>query len=293
MKVNVTIEEILTKKAFNHVKTVAKQNRLPLEVAALHALNAVHDSKDLASVEIEIEEPAQNPKKETPQPTKASPEEEVDYSEIETLGLSNRAFNSLTERADVRTLDQLTSMTADEILKIPYAGDSTLEDIQQKLADKGLYLKGEGPEKKPQDDFDRDESKDYAAIVNDWDGETKTFPSFAAKTLAEAWEVPPKEMLEELRSLFKGIWTKKSQDVEAAKKIVISELPATADQVDSVEALADQSDEALAETMYTQCGATELGHLTYGQAQKLIEYYNDSFESVEEEIEVDEEDFFI
>lgn len=288
MNVDVKIEEILTKKAFNHVKTVAKQERLPLELAALHALNQVH--QDMVSVEIEVEEPVEEPV-EAKEPAEEAAEK-PDYSEIEALGLTNRAFNSLTQRADVRTIEQLTSMTEEEILDIPYTGEQSLEDIKERLAEHGYSLKGNGPEKEPKDDFDRDESDDFVSVVENWDGDLDDFPGFAAKTLAKAWDVPPKEMLEELRSLFKGVWTRKSKDLEAARRIVISELPATADQMDTVEALADQSDEPLANLMNQKFGINDIGYLTYGQTDQLIDYYNESFEE-EVEVEVDDDNFFL
>jgi carbon monoxide dehydrogenase subunit G len=58
---------------------------------------------------------------------------------IEELNLPVRAFNSL-RREGLHTVADLTARTADQLLAIDGIGPASVEDIRQKLADRGLAL---------------------------------------------------------------------------------------------------------------------------------------------------------
>ncbi len=58
---------------------------------------------------------------------------------IEELDLSVRSFNCL-KRAGINTVHDLTSRTEDEMMKVRNLGKKSLEEVQHKLADLGLYL---------------------------------------------------------------------------------------------------------------------------------------------------------
>lgn len=59
---------------------------------------------------------------------------------IEELDLSVRSFNCL-KRAGINTVQELTEKTEDEMMKVRNLGKKSLEEVQHKLADLGLYLK--------------------------------------------------------------------------------------------------------------------------------------------------------
>ncbi|MBS3937724.1 MAG: DNA-directed RNA polymerase subunit alpha [Peptococcaceae bacterium] len=58
---------------------------------------------------------------------------------IEELDLSVRSFNCL-KRAGINTVHDLTSRTEDEMMKVRNLGKKSLEEVQHKLAELGLYL---------------------------------------------------------------------------------------------------------------------------------------------------------
>ncbi|MBS3874045.1 MAG: DNA-directed RNA polymerase subunit alpha [Firmicutes bacterium] len=58
---------------------------------------------------------------------------------IEELDLSVRSFNCL-KRAGINTVHELTSKTEDEMMKVRNLGKKSLEEVQHKLAELGLYL---------------------------------------------------------------------------------------------------------------------------------------------------------
>ncbi len=61
---------------------------------------------------------------------------------ILNLGLSTRAVHALS-RARISTVSELTNTSAREILNITFVGEQTLEEIRSRLAEKGLFLKGD------------------------------------------------------------------------------------------------------------------------------------------------------
>jgi len=58
---------------------------------------------------------------------------------IEELDLSVRSFNCL-KRAGINSVHDLTSRTEDEMMKVRNLGKKSLEEVQHKLAELGLYL---------------------------------------------------------------------------------------------------------------------------------------------------------
>jgi len=61
-------------------------------------------------------------------------------TDVVELDLSMRAMNVL-ENASVETVEQLTQMTPQDLLRTKYCGRRSLKEIQQALADHGLALK--------------------------------------------------------------------------------------------------------------------------------------------------------
>jgi len=69
-----------------------------------------------------------------------NPRERLQEMTIEELDLSVRSFNCL-KRAGINTVQDLTDKTEDEMMKVRNLGKKSLEEVQHKLADLGLYLK--------------------------------------------------------------------------------------------------------------------------------------------------------
>jgi hypothetical protein len=65
-----------------------------------------------------------------------------DDTPVETLGLSARS-RKLLFRTGVANLGQLTGFYADELLEFPNFGRLSLNEIRDKLAQRGLKLRGE------------------------------------------------------------------------------------------------------------------------------------------------------
>jgi len=59
---------------------------------------------------------------------------------IEELDLSVRSFNCL-KRAGINTVQELTERTEEDMMKVRNLGKKSLEEVQHKLAELGLYLK--------------------------------------------------------------------------------------------------------------------------------------------------------
>ena len=59
---------------------------------------------------------------------------------IEELDLSVRAYNCL-KRAGINTVEELTKMTEEDMMKVRNLGRKSLEEVQQKLAEVGLSLR--------------------------------------------------------------------------------------------------------------------------------------------------------
>lgn len=59
---------------------------------------------------------------------------------IEELDLSVRSFNCL-KRAGINTVQELTGKTEEDMMKVRNLGKKSLEEVQHKLAELGLYLK--------------------------------------------------------------------------------------------------------------------------------------------------------
>lgn len=59
---------------------------------------------------------------------------------IEELDLSVRSFNCL-KRAGINTVQELTEKTEEDMMKVRNLGKKSLEEVQNKLAELGLYLK--------------------------------------------------------------------------------------------------------------------------------------------------------
>ncbi|MBS3985055.1 MAG: DNA-directed RNA polymerase subunit alpha [Selenomonadales bacterium] len=69
-----------------------------------------------------------------------NPRERLHEMTIEELDLSVRSFNCL-KRAGINTVQDLVDKTEDEMMKVRNLGKKSLEEVQHKLADLGLYLK--------------------------------------------------------------------------------------------------------------------------------------------------------
>ena len=61
---------------------------------------------------------------------------------IDELELSVRSYNCL-KRAGINTVEELTSKTAEEIMKVRNLGKKSLEEVLGKLKDLGLELNSE------------------------------------------------------------------------------------------------------------------------------------------------------
>ncbi len=62
---------------------------------------------------------------------------------VEQIGLSNRAYNCLM-RGHISTVGKLLETDADELLKIPYMGKQTLEEVLQKAEEYRALAQAEG-----------------------------------------------------------------------------------------------------------------------------------------------------
>ena len=60
---------------------------------------------------------------------------------IEQLEFTCRTANCLKAEG-IETIDQLIAMTGNELLKTPNLGRKSLKEIQDKLAERGLFLQG-------------------------------------------------------------------------------------------------------------------------------------------------------
>ena len=59
---------------------------------------------------------------------------------IDDLDLSVRSYNCL-KRAGINTVEELTKMTEEDMMKVRNLGRKSLEEVQQKLAEVGLSLR--------------------------------------------------------------------------------------------------------------------------------------------------------
>jgi DNA-directed RNA polymerase subunit alpha len=64
---------------------------------------------------------------------------------LSALNLSVRANKALSRRADLDFVDELTDLTAGDLLELRNFGMTSLTEVRRKLEARGLYLKGEGP----------------------------------------------------------------------------------------------------------------------------------------------------
>jgi carbon monoxide dehydrogenase subunit G len=88
-------------------------------------------------------EPAAQPAAEPAESSAESPagEQEGDLSQtLESLNLPVRTYNGL-RRTGIHTVDDLASQTREKLLGIEGIGPASVEEIRQKLADRGLTLK--------------------------------------------------------------------------------------------------------------------------------------------------------
>jgi carbon monoxide dehydrogenase subunit G len=67
-------------------------------------------------------------------------EGDVDQSSLESLALPVRTYNGL-RRTGIHTVDDLASQTREQLLAIEGIGPASVEEIRQKLADRGLTLR--------------------------------------------------------------------------------------------------------------------------------------------------------
>lgn len=61
---------------------------------------------------------------------------------IEELDLSIKAFNCL-KRANVRSLEELTTLSRFDLMKVRNMGIKTIAEVETKLKDKGLSLRSD------------------------------------------------------------------------------------------------------------------------------------------------------
>ena len=79
---------------------------------------------------------ADPPKSVLPKEEKISPKETL---ELEDLGLSETIINNLSS-AGIKTLEDLTKLTFDDLLKVDHLGKKKVNEIEMKLKDKGYHL---------------------------------------------------------------------------------------------------------------------------------------------------------
>ncbi|MBU6150976.1 MAG: hypothetical protein KGR25_05965, partial [Chloroflexi bacterium] len=72
------------------------------------------------------------------------PPELADLS-VDDLELSNRTLNCL-KRNTINRLEQLASMTRDDLLHLRNFGEKSLEELEEKLAERGVFLWGPASE---------------------------------------------------------------------------------------------------------------------------------------------------
>lgn len=72
--------------------------------------------------------------------TQENDKEAVLEKSIDDLDLSVRSYNCL-KRAGINTVEELIQMTEEEMMKVRNLGRKSLEEVQQKLAELGLYLR--------------------------------------------------------------------------------------------------------------------------------------------------------
>ena len=63
---------------------------------------------------------------------------------IEDLGLSERARNCL-KRAQFNTIGELLDQSVDELMTVPNFGQKSLDEVIEKLDERGLALRGMSP----------------------------------------------------------------------------------------------------------------------------------------------------
>ncbi len=68
---------------------------------------------------------------------------------IEDLGLSERARNCL-KRAQFNTIGELLDQTVDELMTVPNFGQKSLDEVIQRLDERGLALRGMSPSAQPE-----------------------------------------------------------------------------------------------------------------------------------------------
>jgi DNA-directed RNA polymerase subunit alpha len=73
------------------------------------------------------------------------PESEVLDTPIEDLQLSVRSLNCL-KRAGIRTLGELLTYSEDDIMKLKNFGQKSLDEIKDKLVERGLSLQPSTPD---------------------------------------------------------------------------------------------------------------------------------------------------
>lgn len=67
-------------------------------------------------------------------------------SPVIVLGLSRETLGRL-DRVRIRSVRELTQCSADDLLEIKHFGPDKLEEVQERLAERGLALQGERPKK--------------------------------------------------------------------------------------------------------------------------------------------------
>src|SRR5580700_7303091 len=88
---------------------------------------------------LRADQPADQPAGQASEPASADEEGEPDQS-LESLNLTIRSYNSL-RREGIHTVPDLAAQTREQLLAIDNIGPASVEEIRQKLADRGLTLK--------------------------------------------------------------------------------------------------------------------------------------------------------
>jgi carbon monoxide dehydrogenase subunit G len=87
---------------------------------------------------LRADQPADQPAGQASEPASADEEGEPDQS-LESLNLTIRSYNSL-RREGIHTVPDLAAQTREQLLAIDNIGPASVEEIRQKLADRGLTL---------------------------------------------------------------------------------------------------------------------------------------------------------
>ncbi|MBM2809362.1 MAG: DNA-directed polymerase subunit alpha [Chloroflexi bacterium] len=97
----------------------------------------------------------------------------TDAMPIEVLDLSSRTYNCL-KRSQITTVGQLLQMSEDELLGLRNFGQKSLQELHEKLAERGIATSGEGSTFRASVEYDEDEIADEDEFEDDDEAYTKS-----------------------------------------------------------------------------------------------------------------------